>query len=962
MATRTIPAILIGSCLLAFPFISSAQPGDPKTLFEEAGKAFTAKNYKTAVAKIQQLLPHLPDPADPGRELLLFNLGLAHMLDGNFVEAEKAFSVSAAAFPNGEYTSRAYLGIGQSAMRQGGAEKQDVAIKAFRRAAADPKYRAEAGLSLGILYSETGKNAEALQVFRSLMGSDVRTPAQTAASVEAVDLLANSGQIENLVGYMDRLINQEGVRDAITWFVNQVIVKGDEIIESKGNYAAALAIFRSIPPREQILAIQAEQIAERKSELGLLKENVGKLDAKDEKLAGRIQAINELIDSYEGLLKQVEEATKAIENLKNLDAMLLMRRGRCFFYLDRKEEALLCFSTLREKYPASEDAQSAAFAEIVIHHELKNIDKLQSLGEAYLQKYPEASNGEQVASLVGELLAASNDWPRVLSFFQDMEQKYSNSASLDRFVFFQGVAMFQNGDFKNSAVLFEKFIKNHPQSQLQEAAVYRVAMAYFLTNDYGKTLAWCKEYLTRFPDGQWAGDILYRLAFIDSQDKEADQSEKIVKSLNEYLEKKPADPAAGPMFNLLGDTLQKIKSGNEAVLKANEDKALDAYRSAVWASKADEVIQYGMESATTILQKRKDWQGMADLHNRFINERPDHPMALLSVNWVAKAMQRLDKPEEGAKLLADVMAKNIADPASEQVEHLISEIVKNLVPRRRPKDFDPKPLEKQIVDLLSNAAKGKENATTHARINFARAQLYDQLKNREQSDFYLKVIASDDNIDPAALSPMLLSVCGEILVKENKLDRAEKMFQRLADRYKDSVFSDAGPVGLGQIALARKQPEKALKIFDDALSKNTGTSRFTEATIGKLIALRDLGKFDEAEKLALQVAADKSFRGAPTAQAYLVLGDALVLKSKKQTPADGLESVKKAHGYYQRVYLAYQREAELCAEAYFKAYETLKVIGNQEVAKETLKQLIEHPKLQNTEYWKKAQPLKYEIE
>jgi len=34
--------------------------------------------------------------------------------------------------------------------------------------------------------------------------------------------------------------------------------------------------------------------------------------------------------------------------------------------------------------------------------------------------------------------------------------------------------------------------------------------------------------------------------------------------------------------------------------------------------------------------------------------------------------------------------------------------------------------------------------------------------------------------------------------------KAEAMFKRLADRYRDSAFSDAGPVGMGFVALARK--------------------------------------------------------------------------------------------------------------------------------------------------------------
>ena len=42
-----------------------------------------------------------------------------------------------------------------------------------------------------------------------------------------------------------------------------------------------------------------------------------------------------------------------------------MRRGRCLFNLNRFEEALVCFRTIRTKYATSPDAQFAAYAEIV---------------------------------------------------------------------------------------------------------------------------------------------------------------------------------------------------------------------------------------------------------------------------------------------------------------------------------------------------------------------------------------------------------------------------------------------------------------------------------------------------------------------------------------------------------------------------------------------------------------------
>ena len=169
------------------------------------------------------------------------------------------------------------------------------------------------------------------------------------------------------------------------------------------------------------------------------------------------------------------------------------------------------------------------------------------------------------------------------------------------------------------------------------------------------------------------------------------------------------------------------------------------------------------------------------------------------------------------------------------------------------------------------------------------------LKRNDRSDLYLKAIATNNAKDPTGLSPSLLAVSGDILLKNGDLDGAEAMYKRLADRYSESMFSDAGPVGLGYVALARKQPEEALKIFENALANNAGMSRYKETTLGKLQALVELDKLDSAEKLAQEIVTDKMFRGETAAKAYLLLGRVYRLQAAKSatiSPAVSKELLK----------------------------------------------------------------------
>lgn len=939
------------------PAAAPAAPISPAALnrlFADAEKAFADKDYPTAVSKIEELLQALGSNKEAPLELLYFNIGLGNLLGEKPAEAEAGFLNYLKRFPKGEYASRSYLGIGRAAINQATPESKLRAIEALKVAAQDPKFRSEAGLWLGQVYTDLGKRDEALAVFKSLMGSDIRSPQQTTAAVEVIGLLADTGQIEDLVLYLDRLSNQAGIRDAIAWYANQVIARADALMGDQA-YETALAIYRTVPPRSQILDIQKTALESQRRDLKVLEARV---EAEKAKPLGQRSSASELVGSLKPAIELAEKALAAVEEKTDLDAALIMRRGRALYYLDRHEEALVCFRTLRTKYGTSPDAKAAAYAEIVILNKQQNIPEIKALCDAYLRKYPDAENVEQVATLAGEVLVQSGNWPEVGKFYRSLETKFPKSDSLDRYTFFQGLAIFQDGNFKESTPIFTKFLKDFPNSPLVENALYYVAMSNFLSNEYKKTLASCKEYLSRFPDGRYAGDMRYRLAFIDFNDKEVDQSDKIIRDLSAFLKQHPDDSSAGSMYCLLADTYKKKTSDKPDELAKFQRQALEAYKGAVWGESSDDVIQYALDSATTMLSGNKDYAGIAALHSEFLQRKPDSTLALLSATWVAKMKAREGKGAEAAELLANALKSRIANPAAEQVEFLIDELVKTLVPRKKASEVDVDAVDKQLVEVLNKAIAGQENPTTNARLYYARARLAQMLRRPDRSDLYLKGIATINAKDPAVLSPALLSVSGDILLKLGSLDEATAMFKRLIERYKDGMFADAGPVGLGYVALARKQPAEALEIFENALASNPGMSRFKETTIGKLQAMVALGQDEAAEKFALEIIGDKMFRGEFSGKAYLMLGGLYRKQADKASGADAKsELLKKAHGTYQRVYIAYQSVPEVCAEGYWQAYETATELGDATLANETLKALAANPKVKNTERAKKAAEL-----
>lgn len=958
MPRRILKAILaLGACAWLVPAPqAAAQALDLDKLFAEAEAAFKSQDYDASAAKLEALLKESQagDQTAPVFEMVRYNLGLAYLNAEQEDKAIKVFQECLAAFPKGAYTSRCRLGLGRAYMVT---NKDDEAVRELTAAALDPRLRTESAFFLAKVYTNMGKKAEALKVLDGLLKADVRTPDQTSSAVEAAALLGELGEPEVLAAYLARLNGEIGVRKAYAWVTTQYVVKAEELgkLDPKDDdatrtrkHASALALYSAVPPRAHILSVQRPMLEDARKTLAEWEARVkAERDRKPAPApAGGTPAAEEEANADDmpdflvrgrAFVEAVANALTNIESIPDMDATLITRRGISLARIGCNTQALLCFREVRAKYPQSVDAERAAFSELVVLHRLNQGKDLESLAREFLAKYPNSENAEQASRLVGKALIDKGDQKAVADFFGELYTKFPQSETREDYLFTQAQATFQQAEFKAARELYEKLLKDYPASLRTEEVNYRIALSYFLSNDYKNSLASLNGYLQKYPNGEYAADATYRLAFIKYQDTEQDNSLEIIRDLEARIAKNAADPAAGAMLCLLGDVYQK---------KEDIPRALQAYRRAVFSNSGGDVRQYGLDTATELLREAKDWKGIADLHGEVLKERPDDPLAILSANWVAKARSREGKNEEAAKTLADTLAKWIESPANEQVEPLIDEIVKLQLPKRRGQTLDPAVIEKNVEKTLTDAIGDKGNDTTKARMFYARARTQEALRRPNEARGILASMAT--SVSPEAMSPLLLSAAGDVLLQDGKIPQAAAMFRRLTEKYPDSVFSDAGPVGLGQIALAQKKPKEALDWFVEALERSHGSSRYKEAMLGKLQALTAIGQLDEAEKMGLEMIGVKEFRGETVGKAYLLLADVMMAKARGLSGDAALEYQAKAKAYCDRVYLTYKGFPSVAAQGYLKVGDILKEMGKWDEATKAWNDLVNDPKLKDT--------------
>ena len=156
MAILIVPHALGGSDPEETPQ-ATVTPVTMNRIFKEAEAAFSNKDYGTSVAKCEELLKMLGPGMDRPREILYFQIGQGNLLGGKYPEAVTAFKNYLDRYPKGEYTTRAYLGLGRAYKMQKLPDKKEEALGALKKAAEDPKFKAEADLLISELSQSQAK-------------------------------------------------------------------------------------------------------------------------------------------------------------------------------------------------------------------------------------------------------------------------------------------------------------------------------------------------------------------------------------------------------------------------------------------------------------------------------------------------------------------------------------------------------------------------------------------------------------------------------------------------------------------------------------------------------------------------------------------------------------------------------------------------------------------------------------
>lgn len=886
--------------------------------------AFNAGQWNEAAAGFEATMKLLADEKAPQMPPLLYLSGAAWFNAPDYVKAVEAFKRYLAKFPAGEKAGEVRLGLARALLR---AQNFDEAAALFAQMEAVPALREEAQSAQVQAYREAGKPEKAIEVLERMIAPEIRTTAQAGGAITLAQLYADKKESAKAVALLQKLETKSAlIENPVA--LNGIAVKlGDDFLTAR-QFAEALASYRAVRSREEVIRFQKSRIAGMEQRLEMsVKGAVG-----NPQMMAQVQMINA------GVRDTLEEAKRLLEEYEKLPDFgpaLLLRMARAFYDWEKRWEAIVVYDRVLTRYPQATEREAALFGTIIAAAEVGQAKMCQRLCSQYMEQFKDGPNAGTVGYLSGAVALQAQDFKGAENYFGVMLEKVPNSEYKGTMRFLLGNTRFMQGNYEGALKDYRKYLEDYPAGPEAEEAGYRIALSAVFTGEYEKAMGLLQEYLGKHPQGNFASDARYRLMVCKYA---ASLYADVLADGANWLRDYPQNPQEGEVQALVGDCHAAENRLEEAV---------KAYQAAYQRTTSDEVLNYALFEASKHLQKLGKWPEVAAMFEEFVRAKPDHPAVVSAMFWIGKARAKEGKTEEAKTFLVENLKKYIAEPKREAVELLLQQLAQLCAKRPRPATpaataplaagETPAPLPpydaaaelaKQLAPLESTA-----DATTKARLLYAQAELARLTKKPAEADRIFLEMAG--RFKPEELSPVLLAQLGDFLFARGDADKAAALFQSLREDFPKSDYLDYAYTGLGDVALAQKQNDKALELYTEALDKIGATTKLKEATLGKARALFALKRYDEARKLFEQVASIREWRGESTAFAVYSLGE---IEAEQGKHAEAI-------ALYRRVFVAYQKYLPWVAKSYLRAADNFDKLGKRQDAIDNLKEMLRNEKL-----------------
>lgn len=620
--------------------------------FEKQDWAKTVVHLEKAIA----LAENYPDKeaAAAAKQRLVaayYMVGAAEFNVPDFPKAIAAFGRFITLFPKDDKVPHARLAVARATYLNGDFGK---AAKLFAELEQYPSLREQALIIQSQCLKESGKIKELVVVVEKLIADGITTSGRANAALMLAQARANAREFDKLAPLLDQLVTRRNLVENVVELNALIVALGDAQM-AQDQFEKASRTYLHVMPPAQVIAFQKQRIEMLARRIAANKEAAKNNPQMTLTLMGQTA-------QYQSVLDQAKELLTDFEKLSDYMPGLMLRNARCWYGRDKKWESILMNERLMELYPdAAQEREAALFGNVICYADLMQVKTCQRLCEQYLKEFPKGENVQTVAYVQGAVAIQDGDMKGAATIFNRMVDAYPESPYINQMYLLLGSARMALGELNEAARVYQRYIDKHPKGSAVEEAEYRLAVIPVYRGRYEEGWKLLEGFLKKYPASPFVEDAEYRLMVCKYA---ANQYDMVLADVATWQRRHTAGMEP-EVLALKGDCLA-------AQLKYKE--AASAYRQAAKSATGDEVLNYGLNEASKMLQKCGDMAQLSQMWEEFIRQRPDHFSVVVGIYWICKAKTREGKLEEAKEITATQLKQSLNSYKNEAVEMLLQQL------------------------------------------------------------------------------------------------------------------------------------------------------------------------------------------------------------------------------------------------------------------------------------------------
>lgn len=708
------------------------------------------------------------------------------------------------------------------------------------------------------------------------------------------------------------------LRQVVT-FASLLMDLGSKFLEKQLPYQA-IAVLRLIQPRAEILQLQQAKIAEAMTDLQYATASQNAIRQ------------NQISTSLKDMGKDLENILK----MPQFDSASRLRLAQAYHSLGRIREASLILDQMVRQMPPDELVESATTNLISGWMSLERWSRAAKAAEVYLErlsKLPLAKSLPGVLFARAQALEGQLEYAQAAAGYAEVRQRYPKDELAPKARFMEAYNLLQLEQYAEAGRLLEELLNDLPtQHEMWDHAFFWRGMVPYFEQQWEPARKHLAEYLERVEKGssgtgEYVDEAIFRRAFAFFSEA---QYEPAITELLRLEKEHPTSEWLPEAQLTLGDcygAMGELAQAKSAYQRISADAA--SFHEEGWMKQGQ------------IYKAEKDLAGMKRHYEDFLNVRKQSPRVAEALNWlgwVAKQEGRLKQAREIYWKALHQLGNEKGRPGLEDLFLGLNALYSG----------DQKQELSALLQKKKASAESLQCTSYATRLGWAEAQLRQRTEPMESRVMLARLGAK---LEPKDTAPRILLDCAEAAAEIGEDKEAERLFEGLRKWYPRAPERDRAYAGLGFLALAKDNHERALAMFDRfektaVMPKSAPDAHgvsLVESEIGGRVALargRLLEATQKEKSLHLYTAVQKSKAMPSKIRAEAFLEAASLLAQRGQ--------MREALPIYEQVYVLFNRYPELVAKAYWGRGQALEKLGKNELAREVYSELAQRDDLKTT--------------